>query len=171
VGDDREGRLVNWLGRENPARLAVELTIHERMLLASLLEQLVDVLFDDSDPAMQRLLPDAYRDDEEAAAEFRRFTAEGLAERKIANARSVLDAVGNNVEGVQEPEDRVIVLDDAHAQQWLRALADLRLIIANRLGIEHDDDEGRADDAAVPLQQSYLWLGELQESIVQALDK
>jgi hypothetical protein len=161
---------VNWLGRENPARLAVELTIHERMLLASLLEQLVDVLFDDSDPAMQRLLPDAYRDDDEAAAEFRRFTAEGLAERKIATARSVLDAVGNNVEGVQEPDDRVVVLDDAHAQQWLRALADLRLIIANRLGIQRDGDEGRTDDAAVPLQQSYQWLGELQESIVQALD-
>ena len=162
---------MTWLGRDNPARLAVELTIHERMLLASLLEQLVDVLFDDADPAMQRLLPDAYRDDAEAAAEFRRFTAEGLAERKIANARTVLDAVGNNVEGVQEEEDRVVVLDEKHAQQWLRALADLRLIIANRLGIERDDDEGGTDDAAVPLQQSYLWLGELQESIVQALDK
>lgn len=171
MGHDRESRLVTWLGRENPARLAVELTIHERMLLASLLEQLVDVLFDDADPAMQRLLPDAYRDDEEAAAEFRRFTAEGLAERKIANARSVLDAVGNNVEGVQEEEDRVVVLDEMHAQQWLRALADLRLIIANRLGIEGDEEEGRTDDAAVPLQQSYQWLGELQESIVQALDK
>jgi hypothetical protein len=71
---------------------------------------------------------------------------------------------------VQEPEDRVVVLDDVHAQQWLRALADLRLIIANRLGIEQDDDEGRTDDAAVPLQQSYQWLGELQESIVHALD-
>ncbi len=160
---------MTWIGREHPARLAVELTIHERMLLTSLLEQLIDVLFDDADPAMHRLLPDAYRDDPEAAEEFRRFTAEGLAERKIANARSVLAAVGNNAEGVQEEEDRVIVMDEKNAQQWLRALADLRLIIANRLGIEHEEDEGRTDDAAVPLQQSYQWLGELQESIVQAL--
>lgn len=161
---------MTWTSRDNPARLAVELTIHERMLLASLLEQLVDVLFDDADPAMQRLLPDAYRDDPEAAAEFRRFTAEGLAERKIATARAVLETVGNNAEGVQEEDDRVIILDEGRAQQWLRALTDVRLIIADRLGIERDDDEGPTDDAAVPLQQSYQWLGQLQESIVQALD-
>ncbi len=157
-------------GRDDPARLAVELSIHERMLLAGLLEQLIDVLFDESDPAMQRLLPDAYRGDAEASAEFRRFTAEGLAERKTANARAVLDAVGPDAEGVQEPEERIIMLDERHAQQWLRALADLRLTIANRLGIEHEDDEGRSDDTAFPLRQTYHWLGELQESIVDALD-
>jgi hypothetical protein len=162
---------VSWSNSDSPTRVAVEFTVHERMLLAGLLEQLIDVLFDDSDPAMRRLLPDAYRDDPEAAAEFRRFTAEGLAERKIANARAVLDAVGGNAEGEQEPDDRVVLMDEAHAHQWLRTLADLRLTIANRLGIEHDDDEGRIDDAAMPLQQSYLWLGELQESIVRALER
>ena len=40
MGDARESRLVSWTSRDNPARLAVELTIHERMLLASLLEQI-----------------------------------------------------------------------------------------------------------------------------------
>ncbi|MCU1442995.1 MAG: hypothetical protein JWQ59_1145 [Cryobacterium sp.] len=160
---------MSIIERENATTIVVELAVHERMLLAGLLEQLVDVLFDDADPAMKRLLPDAYRDDPESAAEFRRFTAEGLAERKIANARTVLDVVGNNLEGVQEPEDRSIVLDEFHAVQWLRALSDLRLTIANRLGIETDDDEGRLDGVALPLQHTYYWLGDLQEALVQAL--
>ncbi|MGH2900127.1 MAG: DUF2017 family protein, partial [Solirubrobacteraceae bacterium] len=32
-----------------------------------------------SDPALLRLLPDAYPEDAEASAEFRRFTTDGLA--------------------------------------------------------------------------------------------
>jgi hypothetical protein len=170
VGDALEGGFVSAIARDSPTTVSIELTVHERMLLASLLEQLVDVLFDDSDPALKRLLPDAYRGDAEAAAEFRRFTAEGLTERKVANAHAVLDAVGDNPEGAQEPQARTIVLADVHAVRWLRTLADLRLTIADRLGIESDDDEGRTDEAAMPLQECYYWLGALQEMIVQALD-
>jgi hypothetical protein len=65
---------------------------------------------------------------------------------------------------------RVIALHGHSAQQWLSTLTDLRLTIANRLGIESDDDEGRTDEAAMPLQESYYWLGDLQEMIVRALD-
>lgn len=162
---------MNRRSGDEHVALSLELTAEERMLLASLLEQLIDVLLDDADPAMRRLLPDAYRDDPEAAAEFRRFTAEGLAEQKIANARAVRGAVSDNPDGEQEPGDRVVVLTRDDAGQWLRTLSDLRLTIANRLGIEHDGDLGRLDDAAVPLQQSYAWLGDLQEAIVRSLDR
>jgi uncharacterized protein DUF2017 len=175
VGDGDEGRLVSRVSRSAEADQAgaplveVELSVEERMLLADLTEQLVDVLGDGSDPVMGRLLPTAYPDDAEAAAEFRRFTAEGLAERKAENARTMHALVGDNPEGGQEPEDRRILLSAPGAEQWLRTLTDLRLTIANRLGIEHDDEEGRTDEAALPLQYAYYWLGQLQESLVQVL--
>ncbi len=37
------------------------------------------------DPALERLLPPAHREDEAVAAEFRRLTEQGLRERKTAN--------------------------------------------------------------------------------------
>ncbi|MCW2613386.1 MAG: hypothetical protein JWN08_380, partial [Frankiales bacterium] len=42
------------------------------------------------DPALARLLPDAYGDDEQAAAEFRRYTDADLRAGKRAQARTVL---------------------------------------------------------------------------------
>ena len=42
------------------------------------------------DPVLARLLPDAYRDDPEAAGEFRRYTEQGLRSGKVAAAQTVL---------------------------------------------------------------------------------
>ena len=42
------------------------------------------------DPALARLLPDAYADDDHAAAEFRRFTEHDLRKGKRTNAGTVL---------------------------------------------------------------------------------
>ena len=42
------------------------------------------------DPVLQRLLPDAYRDDSDESAEFRRFTERSLTSTKVANAEAVL---------------------------------------------------------------------------------
>src|SRR5215831_4992308 len=43
-----------------------------------------------ADPVLARLLPDAYRDDPEAAGEFRRYTEQGLRSGKVAAAQTVL---------------------------------------------------------------------------------
>jgi len=152
--------------RESPSALAVELSVVERMLLSRLLEQLIDVLSNRTDPAMARLLPNAYPDDPEAAAEFYRFTAEGLTDRKVAGAKAMLATIGAEATGAAAP----IILAEPAPLQWLHALTDLRLTIANRLGIVVDGDTGRTDDAAMPLQHSYYWLGELQEQLVEALE-
>jgi Domain of unknown function (DUF2017) len=159
---------VTRVSRSDADTVSVDLSFFERMFLAGLLEQLVEVLQSDSDPALHRLLPSAYPDNAEAAAEFRRFTATGLTERKIANAQAVWSALRLG-DGTDSPA-RNIVLHGRSTEQWLSTLTDLRLTIANRLGIEFDDDEGRTDEAAMPLQESYYWLGELQEMIVRALD-
>ncbi|MDQ1584041.1 MAG: hypothetical protein QOF36_2095 [Microbacteriaceae bacterium] len=117
------------------------------------------------DPAMLRLLPDAYRDDAEAAAEFRRFTADGLAERKAANARAVVASLG-----AESTTPTTVRLDESTVQSWLRVLTDIRLVLATRLGIEHDGDLGYADsDAAILLGDIYDWLGSVQGSMLAAL--
>lgn len=115
-----------------------------------------------SDPAIARLLPDAYPDDEAASQEFRHLTEHSLVNRKIANARVFMLTLdgGGDVE-----------LDAASQQAWLRTLADIRLIIASRLGIENDDDEGHTDsDEQMMMRDVYDWLAAVQGSLVDALD-
>ena len=137
----------------------------EALMLVNLTDELVKQLesTDVADPATRRLLPDAYRGDPDAAAEFRRFTQDGLVERKIRNARVIARAVepvaGSGVRG------RVVVSAD-DAQAWIRGLSDIRLSLATRLGIETDADEPDWDE---PVAQLYGWLGYVQESLVQAL--
>lgn len=109
------------------------------------------------DPALARLLPDAYRDDDDAAAEHRRLTERGLVERKRANAEAVIASLGS----------REVVLDAAAVQSWLRTLTDLRLALAARLQIEEDGDDGLGDETMLTI---YDWLGWLQGSLVDAID-
>ena len=147
--------------------LLIEFTPLERRLLATLLTQydeLVHDQLDDSDlaedPALARLFPNAYPDDDEAAAEFRRYTRDGLVERKSANSGLISAALM-----ASSDEQRLTVQRD-DADRWLPALTDLRLVLAERLGI-------RADDDSIPdgeLADVYAWLGELQWSLVEALD-
>lgn len=117
------------------------------------------------DPALIRLLPDAYPGDAAASAEFRRFTAPGLADRKEANARVVIESLD------QRDGDLVEVsLDEAQATAWLRSITDIRLVLAARLGILEDGDEGDIHDQESALQRVvYDWLAGVQEFLVLAL--
>ncbi|TFC91527.1 MULTISPECIES: DUF2017 family protein [Cryobacterium] len=140
------------------------------------------------DPALRRLLPDAYTDDPEAAAEFRRFTADDLLERKVRNARCLLATLGEEplADVADEPDDAelndadtaaddadqpvTIDLDADDVQAWLRTLTDLRLTLAERLEIGSDGVPGRSDDEAPFLHDIYDWFGMVQESLVYAID-
>ncbi|MCY7288948.1 MAG: DUF2017 domain-containing protein [Cryobacterium sp.] len=137
------------------------------------------------DPALRRLLPDAYTDDPEAAAEFRRFTADDLLERKVRNARCVLATLGEEPlsEVADEPDDAAlhaaadsaeqpvtIDLDADDVQSWLRTLTDLRLTLAERLEIGPDGVPLLSDDEAPFLHDIYDWFGMVQESLVYAID-
>jgi hypothetical protein len=128
------------------------------------------------DPVLQRLLPDAYRDDVDDSAEFRRFTERSLTSAKVANAEAILAAlVAAGLDEVDEEagETLEVELDADTAQSWLRALTDIRLSLAVRLGIEDDDDAmllARSDDeAVVAMTELYDWLGYVQETLVVAL--
>ncbi|MES2092375.1 MAG: DUF2017 domain-containing protein [Actinomycetota bacterium] len=135
-------------------------------MLASQLSDLIENReSEDDDPAMSRLLPDAYPDDAEASAEFRRFTADDLASRKSANARRI---VADLAIASVATSATVVKVDAQAAQAWLRSLTDIRLTIAARLGIEEDDDLGAEDPV---LHDLYDWLGFVQGSLVDCLDR
>jgi hypothetical protein len=141
-------------------RIVLHLSAEECRILRDLARQLPTVLTTgDADPAVERLLPNAYPDDAEAAAEFRTFTRSGLVERKLTNAGRVAATL---------PDDSgVSQLSAADAQAWLRTLTDLRLVLATRLGIEEDDDEGAPDEL---LRAVYDWLAFLQDNLLAVLE-
>jgi uncharacterized protein DUF2017 len=120
------------------------------------------------DPVLARLLPDAYRDDPQASAEFRRYTQRDLVTAKREAAEQVLADLAR-------PGER-LVLGDGPAHAWLGVLNDLRLALGTRLGVT-DDEEGSQeryeslddDDPQRPIWTVYLWLGWLQETLVRSL--
>lgn len=112
-----------------------------------------------TDPALARLLPDAYREDAEASADFRRFTERGLRETKAVHARAVLDQL-------ERSGDKVTIAGE-EADSWLGLLNDLRLTLGTRLGISQDDEpELREGDEA---RDVYDWLTFVQDSLVRCL--
>ena len=117
------------------------------------------------DPALRRLLPDAYADDEEAAGEFRRFTERSLREGKVRNAQAVLDDLQDGPRTVEIRGERIAA--------WLGFLNDTRLTIGTRLELTEDNHDLLAtlpeDDPRAGLFQVYDWLTFVQESMVQGL--
>jgi hypothetical protein len=129
------------------------------------------------DPVLLRLLPDAYRDAPEDAAEFRRFTEQSLTSVKVANAEAI---IGTLVEAGFDPAAGLdgqppieVELPKDLVQAWLRGLTDVRLALAVRLGIEDDSDHEiivhSADEALAAMAEVYDWVGFVQESLVEAL--
>jgi hypothetical protein len=117
------------------------------------------------DPVLARLLPDAYSDDPEAAAEFRRYTEESLRAAKIETAQMVLATL--------PPTGGEVLLNEAECQSWLRALNDVRLALGVRLGIT-DEEQDMAedlpdDDPRAAYVMLYQWLAYLQDSLLDAL--
>jgi hypothetical protein len=117
------------------------------------------------DPVLARLLPDGYRDDPEAAGEFRRYTELGLRTAKHEAAKTMLDTL--------PPAGGRIQLTADQSQAWLKALNDVRLALGTKLGVTEDFEEqwdGLAEkDPRRTAFEVYAWLGAVQESLVRAL--
>ncbi|MGG5259341.1 DUF2017 family protein [Phycicoccus avicenniae] len=194
-------------GRGAERRYVATLDADERRVLASLMDQVHDLLeppettstgddaFDDlvagldlggepapaappapaeppqeRDPALDRLLPTANREDDEAAAEFRRLTEGGLRHRK-AGALATASAA------LRHDEDRVS-LDADEARAFLTALTDVRLVLGERLQLRGDEDLELLERAASSLEEGeplhqllalYDFLTWLQETLADAL--
>ncbi len=117
------------------------------------------------DPVLARLLPDGYRDDPDAAGEFRKYTELALRAATHENAQTML---------VSLPEaGGKIQLTAEQAQAWLKSLNDVRLALGTKLGVSEDFeqqwDELAPKDPRRTAFEVYAWLGAVQESLVRAL--
>jgi len=127
------------------------------------------------DPALARLFPDAYSEGPEAdeySAEFRRFTENDLRARKREDCLALIRSLDRAPVGRQG--DVQLKLDADGCRSWLGALNDLRLTLGSRLEVSDDEDsEGLYqlpdDDPRKPQTMAYLWLGWLEESLLEVL--
>lgn len=178
--------MAHAFNRTLTGKIAGRLDPVEQALLRSLVLQLAQLLHetDDSasqdplaqlvgiqelaerpeDPALLRLFPDAYRDDESAANDFRRYTQARLRETKTNRADAVIEILGR--------ADNKIELSDAEAQSMLAVMNDTRLVLASRLGLT---DELKLDELLLAeadqggVAHLYEWLTWLQETLVRAI--
>jgi hypothetical protein len=192
---------VSGFARHRRSRLVIaNFTGFEADLLRSLASQLVELLRNEAavpregldpfeammdfsgptaapeDPVLARLFPTAYPADEEAAAEFRRFTEGTLRDGKARGASTIIDQLEEAGLPTELREDGLIIdveLDEDTAESWLRSFTDLRLALATRLGVEDGDEEVWAalpdEDPRSQAHDIYEWVGYLQETLVDAL--
>ncbi|WP_336631233.1 MULTISPECIES: DUF2017 family protein [unclassified Microbacterium] len=161
-------------------RVLLEMSILEAAHLTDLVEQFADLIAEtvddavDDDPAIARLVPDAYRDDAVAADEFRRLTQGDLLDRRRDDATTVLTTLRREgialrpeeISDADATEAFVVELDGPGVSAWLRTLTSVRLVMATRLGIT---DEGQ-DDPDDPRFGIYNWLGFRLEGLLHALE-
>jgi Domain of unknown function (DUF2017) len=145
------------------------------------LEQMLDMsgpTSEPEDPVLARLFPNAYRDDAEAAGEFRRFTEGALRDSKVQAAVAVIETLQEA--GLPGELDRGeltidVELDHDGAMTWLKSFTDIRLALATRLGVEEDDEEFWLampdEDPRAHVYDIYQWLGYLQETLVAAVSR
>ncbi|MDP8977018.1 MAG: DUF2017 domain-containing protein [Actinomycetota bacterium] len=147
--------------------LRVRLGWRERELLVDTARRLRPVLTGDEDlpRARERLFPPAY-DDPRAEAEYRGLVGDSLVEERVA----ALDAFVATLEGGQT---RLFAwsatLDAEQAAAWLSATQDLRLILAERLGVTDESHWETGPDLGDRFSLLLYYLGWLQERLLAAL--
>ena len=159
------------------ARVVVlELARMEAAHLAGLVTQFAELVDDSAvssgDPAIGRLVPDAYTDDAAAAQDFRHLTERDILARRRSDAALVLASLREAAEIPDDPDSPVLLqeaeirLEPSDVQAWMRTLAAIRLVLAERLGIEGPEDHDESD----PRFGIYDWLGYRLHGLVTAAD-
>lgn len=108
------------------------------------------------DPAVSRLFPDAFPDDEQASADFRRFTEQNLRSTRSLRVGELRDIVKSDA----------LELTVQQGHDALQVLTDLRLVLGTRLDVRDDTPRPPSQGIAGDV---YDWLTWLQESLVQAM--
>jgi hypothetical protein len=114
---------------------------------------------DGDDPALRRLYPSAFTDDEEASAEFDAIVHDDLLDQRLA----AIDTMERTLRAEHLTEQELVA--------WLAALNDLRLVLGVRLAVTEEATEAdfAGDPEAEKAYELYRYLSYLEEHVVAAL--
>jgi hypothetical protein len=120
------------------------------------------------DPALLRLLPDAYAEDPAASDEFRRLMDADLRQSKT-------DALGELLAALPDHDGTAsLSLSPVTAETWIQAVNDIRLVIGVRLDVQEDMDavfdSMTRDDPRLPVLLAYHELTSLQQELIEAVE-
>jgi Domain of unknown function (DUF2017) len=139
----------------------VRLPSAEREVLGSVPPMLRSLLSepDRDDPAVRRLFPAAFLDDEAASAEFDSVVRDDLVSQRLAAIETLERTVGS---------DR---LSEDELTAWLASVNDLRLVLGVRLAVteESTPQEFEGDPETERAYALYSYLSYLEEEMVEAL--
>lgn len=116
-----------------------------------------------TDPVQARLFPDAYRDDPDAALEFRRFTERTFRQEKLDRIGRVLAHISA---AEQVGDERNVVVKDDLWNDWVAFLNDLRLALGTKLDLDPTGKRKKGKQSQ-GLYDLYDWLTWMQESLIE----
>lgn len=143
--------------RARDGTFQLKLTDEERDLVASLAEQLRELLLSDQPEGVERLFPPGYSNDVERETEYRLITHDELLEKRLAS----VDVLEQTVTQTSLTEEQLTA--------WMGAINDLRLVLGTRLDVTEDMERVAIDDPRAPALAVYQYLTYLLSEIVQAL--
>jgi hypothetical protein len=144
--------------RRRDGSIELRLSDDEAEVLAHVIGQLREALAADTDaPALRRLFPPAYVDDEEKEAGFKALARDELLEARLA-ALDEVDAA------LADPR-----MDADRANAFMRSCNALRLVLGTRLDVSEDDHRVDPDDPDAPVWALYYFLSALVGEMVEVL--
>ena len=139
----------------------------EKALLLSMIPQLHAVVTGGTavEHLRQRLFPRAYEDPEDER-EFRLLVGNDLQDQRMEALDTVLASLDS---GRTRTRLWSVELDDDQVSAWLAVLHDLRLVLAQIVGITTEDDWSRDPVTAEPGELVLWHIGALQEDLLAVL--
>jgi hypothetical protein len=143
--------------RDRHGGYQLNLSGDDREVLRQLVPQFNALLDEPGQPALRRLFPPAYSDEDDAEhqEEYRRLMQEDL----VARHRDELDLLSQTAFADKLTEEQM--------QAWTRALNSLRLVLGTVLNVQ-EEDERRAP--GTPDEALYQWLTFLLGEAIEAME-
>ncbi|MEY4146467.1 MAG: hypothetical protein RL278_23 [Actinomycetota bacterium] len=149
--------------RIDASSYSLNIDASDRTTLNALLDQLRDVLMNDSSSDIaRRLFPAAYHQDEQHEQEYQRLMRDELLSSRLAS----LSLTSTLLEREASADKVVVTADELDA--LMRSINSLRLVLGTLLDVDEDEFEAglNEDDPAYGQYQLYSYLGWLLDWVV-----
>ena len=149
--------------RIDASSYSLNIDASDRTTLNALLDQLRDVLMNDSSSDIaRRLFPVAYHQDEQHEQEYQRLMRDELLSSRLAS----LSLTSTLLEREASADKVVVTADELDA--LMRSINSLRLVLGTLLDVDEDEFEAGLDedDPAYGQYQLYSYLGWLLDWVV-----